>query len=62
MTDTRDSEVGRLEVDDVDGGPLTVDAVPPASGAWRDGDPAGNRLFLDLGALALESGASLPSV
>jgi homoserine O-acetyltransferase len=35
---------------------------PPASGAWREGDPAGNRLFASLGPLDLERGGHLPSV
>ncbi len=32
---------------------------PPATGAWRDGDPAGERQFASIGALALESGREL---
>jgi homoserine O-acetyltransferase len=32
------------------------------TGAWREGDPPGRRLFADLGDLALESGATLPDV
>lgn len=35
---------------------------PPATGAWRDGDPAGSRLFADLGPLDFESGGHLPNV
>ncbi|HEV7949006.1 MAG TPA: homoserine O-acetyltransferase [Glaciihabitans sp.] len=35
---------------------------PPASGAWRIGDPAGNRQFLSLGPLTLEHGGHLPAV
>lgn len=35
---------------------------PPATGAWRDGDPPGHRSFVSLGAQQLEAGASLPSV
>ncbi len=35
---------------------------PPATGAWRDGDPAGSRLFADLGPLDFESGGHLPHV
>ncbi len=35
---------------------------PPASGAWRQGDPVGHRHFTDIGVLALESGQSLPGV
>ena len=32
---------------------------PPASGAWRDGDPAGERLFVSIDTLKLESGREL---
>ncbi|MEY4434235.1 MAG: hypothetical protein RIR16_275 [Actinomycetota bacterium] len=32
---------------------------PPASGAWRDGDPAGDRQFVNLPTLNLESGRAL---
>jgi homoserine O-acetyltransferase len=35
---------------------------PPATGAWRDGDPVANRRFADLGPLDLEFGARLPHV
>ena len=35
---------------------------PPATGAWRDGDPVGNRRFAGIGALRLEAGGVLPSV
>ncbi|TFC42473.1 homoserine O-acetyltransferase [Cryobacterium sp. TMT1-21] len=35
---------------------------PPATGAWRDGDPVGNRRFLDVGPLHFESGGSLDAV
>jgi homoserine O-acetyltransferase len=36
---------------------------PPASGAWREGDDPGRRLFLDLeGPLRLEVGGELPQV
>ncbi len=34
----------------------------PASGAWRAGDPAGNRRFADVGTFELDSGALLPDV
>lgn len=34
----------------------------PASGAWRDGDEPGLRLFADIGALDLEAGGHLPAV
>ena len=36
--------------------------LPPASGAWRTGDPVGRRKFFDAGALPLESGGYLPQV
>lgn len=32
---------------------------PKATGAWRDGDPAGERLFAQIGNLSLESGKTL---
>ena len=35
---------------------------PPATGAWRDGDPVGHRRFVSVGALDLERGGRLPSV
>ncbi len=35
---------------------------PPATGAWRDGDPVGDRRFVSLGAQALEFGGTLPAV
>jgi homoserine O-acetyltransferase len=34
-------------------------AAPPASGAWRAGDPAGGRQFVAIGDLALERGGRL---
>lgn len=37
-------------------------AAPPASGAWRPGDPLGGRILVDVGDLPLESGRVLPSV
>lgn len=36
--------------------------VPPATGAWREGDPVGDRLFASVGDLTLESGTVLPDV
>jgi len=39
-----------------------VAGKPPATGAWRDGDPVGDRSFVGLGALDLERGGHLPSV
>jgi len=38
------------------------DGPPPATAAWREGDPPGDRLFADLGAFVLEGGGALPSV
>ncbi|MET0447129.1 MAG: homoserine O-acetyltransferase [Aeromicrobium sp.] len=32
------------------------------TGAWREGDPPGDRTFADIGDLALDSGATLPDV
>ena len=35
---------------------------PRATGAWREGDPVGNRRFVSVGGLDLEHGRRLPSV
>jgi homoserine O-acetyltransferase len=35
---------------------------PKATGAWRDGDPAGERLFANLGSIILESGKEIQQV
>jgi homoserine O-acetyltransferase/O-succinyltransferase len=35
---------------------------PPATGAWREGDPVGERKFVSLGAMRLERGDELPQV
>ncbi|MEJ1231257.1 MAG: homoserine O-acetyltransferase [Galbitalea sp.] len=35
---------------------------PPATGAWREGDPPGGRQFVSIGTLALERGGELPHV
>ena len=40
----------------------TVLGKPPATGAWREGDPVGNRQFASLGPMTLERGGELPSV
>jgi homoserine O-acetyltransferase len=40
----------------------SVMGKPPATGAWRDGDPVGNRQFVSIGDLPLEYGGELPSV
>ena len=34
----------------------------PATGAWREGDPPGDRKFVSIGALPLERGGEIPSV
>ncbi|MFP5023014.1 homoserine O-acetyltransferase MetX [Pseudonocardia phyllosphaerae] len=40
---------------------MSADRLPPASGAWREGDDPGARRFLDLpGPLKLEAGGELP--
>jgi homoserine O-acetyltransferase/O-succinyltransferase len=48
------------------GGPPSSDTVPvlpPATGAWREGDPVGDRRFVTLpDPLPLESGSALPDV
>ncbi|WP_338073870.1 homoserine O-acetyltransferase MetX [Kineococcus siccus] len=35
---------------------------PPATGAWREGDPVGERRFADVGDLPLQLGGTLPQV
>ena len=40
----------------------TDQGLPPASGAWREGDPVAFRRFAHVGAVDLEFGASLASV
>ena len=39
-----------------------LDAPPPVTGAWREGDHPGRRRFADLGSLGLESGQRLAGV
>ena len=43
-------------------GPLSYEGLPPASGAWREGDPVGERRFAEVGDLTTESGAVIPGV
>jgi len=43
-------------------GPLSYEGLPPASAAWREGDPVGDRQFVDVGPLLTESGVLLPDV
>ncbi|NBX23222.1 MAG: homoserine O-acetyltransferase [Microbacteriaceae bacterium] len=40
----------------------SVAGKPPATGAWRDGDPAGDRQFANLGPMNFEFGGHLPHV
>jgi homoserine O-acetyltransferase len=40
----------------------SVSGKPPATGAWREGDPPGDRKFVSVGALELERGGTLGSV
>src|SRR3954454_24947191 len=40
----------------------SISGKPPATGAWREGDPVGDRKFLPIGELALENGGVLPHV
>src|SRR5690554_1939960 len=40
----------------------SVAGKPAATGAWREGDPVGDRTFVSVGPLALEFGGRLPSV
>lgn len=35
---------------------------PPATGAWQEGDPVGDRRFVGIGALTTEAGVGLPGV
>lgn len=43
-------------------GPLSYDGPPPASAAWREGDPVGDRLFHTLGPITTESGYTFDEV
>jgi len=40
----------------------TILGKPPVTGAWQDGDPVGQRRFVDLGPLGFEAGGQLPAV
>lgn len=42
--------------------PSVLTGRPPATGAWREGDHPGDRRFVQVGDLHLESGAVLPDV
>lgn len=43
-------------------GPLSYDGPPPATGAWREGFPVGERLFVEVGDIDLAVGATIPHV
>jgi homoserine O-acetyltransferase len=43
-------------------GPLSYDGPPPATGAWREGFPVGERRFLDVGDVEVTAGMTLPAV
>ncbi|MSW43344.1 MAG: hypothetical protein F2836_01110, partial [Actinobacteria bacterium] len=41
---------------------LSYEGPPPASSAWQEGDPVGDRLFIDIGAFTTESEFTFPNV
>ena len=43
-------------------GPIDYTGLPPASAAWREGDPVGERSFVAIGEVRTESGFTLPDV
>jgi homoserine O-acetyltransferase/O-succinyltransferase len=43
-------------------GPLSYDGPPPASGAWQEGHPSGERLFHRVGDVTVASGQTIPDV
>jgi homoserine O-acetyltransferase len=43
-------------------GPLNYLGPPPASGGWREGYPVGQRSFLEIGQVMVESGFTIPDV
>lgn len=43
-------------------GPLSYDGPPPATGAWREGFPVGQRRFLDVGDVTVAAGTTIPAV
>ncbi len=43
-------------------GPLSYEGLTPASAAWRESDPVGDRKFVDVGDLVTESGDLIPQV
>ena len=43
-------------------GSIDYSGLPPASAAWREGDPVGDRLFASIGDITTESGVVIPDV
>ena len=43
-------------------GPLSYEGLPPATGAWREGNPVGERRFLDVGDVTVAAGITIPAV
>lgn len=43
-------------------GPLAYEGLPPATGAWREGNPVGERRFLDVGEVTVAAGINIPAV
>jgi len=43
-------------------GPLSYEGLIPASAAWRESDPVGDRLFCDIGEFTTDSGFCFPQV
>ena len=43
-------------------GPLNYDGLPPASAAWREADPVGDRRFAEFGEFRTQSGFMFPTV
>ena len=41
---------------------MSVHHLPPPASPWPEGEPAGERQFLDIGAIDLERGGHLPDV
>ena len=57
---TSEDTVAARPITDADARALV--GKPPASGAWRDGDPAGDRRFTGVGTITTEAGARIPGV
>lgn len=44
------------------GGSIDYTGLPPASAAWREGDPVGDRSFVSVGELTTQSGVTIPEI